>query len=140
MAIQAIVSEIIKDPDATVVRVLYTDGQSFKDQKEYRFKSFDLAEFKNTVRNQIAEFSKGTTKVGDVLQVGPLDVTVAPPPPPPDPTPEELAREKFRNDLFTLRQMEKAITLKLMSVNDNEYTDQVALVESEFLPAYLSLL
>lgn len=132
-AITANIDQILKDPDATVVRVTYADGVAIKVQKEYRLTSFDLETFKSIVRGDIDRLA-AVGNVNQKIAVGPFDPASTPL------TDQEKAKAKFVTDLFTLRQMQKAITLGLMTINDQEYVDQVALVNSEFLPEYLSFL
>lgn len=130
------------DPDGTVVvRMTFTDNATFKKQNTYRLNPFILESLKSQVRGDLASF-KTPEDPKQTLVIGPFDSssTVIPPPPPPDPTPEEKARSKFIKDLFFLRQMQKAITLGVMTANDKEYTDQVNLVASEWLDSYLDTL
>lgn len=139
MAIRSIVSEIIKEQDATTIRVTYTDDASFKTQKEYRIKVFDLNNFKSLVRSEIAGFSQ-VQNVDKLISVGDFDPSIPPPQLPPDPTPQELARTKFFKDLGLQRQMETAIKFGFKTTGDSDYTDQVALVKSEFLQSYVPYL
>lgn len=135
MQVQSIITKITKDDQANVISVLFTDGATFKTQKDIRMEVFTLKAFKDLV-NKMASSFVSPEDPSIVLSVGPFD----PSPTPKDPTPEELARQKFGADLFTRKQMEKAIALGLMDAGDKSYTDQVALVKSEWLPEYLSSL
>lgn len=128
------IDQIIKDPDATVIRITYTDGVSIKISKEYRLTNFDLESFKNIVRNDISQLSAVGT-VDQKISQGPFDPTATPI------SNADKSRAKFISDLFLQRQMEKAIMLNFMTVNDKAYTDQVSLVTSEFInPDYLPFL
>lgn len=134
MAITSNIDQIIKDPDATVIRVTYTDGALVKVQKEYRLTTFDLETFKGIVRNDIAQLSAVDT-VTQKLVSGPFDPAAA------LPSVGNLAKAKFVADLLLLRQMEKAIALTFKTVDDLDYKAQVTLVKSEFVnPDYLPLL
>lgn len=131
MAIQAIITNIVKDPDATVVDVLYTDNATFKTPKEYRLQNFNLESFKSTVRSQIDAFSQ-TDNVDKVLTVGAFDSSAA--------IVAQTPKQIFATNVQIFRQMLRAIDLGLMTSADKSFTDLQTLIKGTFIPNYLDVL
>lgn len=80
--------------------------------------------------DSIDNFDPGTVKV-------PVDIN---PPPPIVLTDVEKARIKFQKDLATYRGMLGAVKLTLLAADAKTITDQLALLQSEFLPEYVEFL
>ena len=132
MAITAIIDKVIQDPDATVIVVTYTDGVSFKTQKEYRLNSFTLDSFKSGIQQQIDSF----TQVVDAptkIPLGAFD------PSPALPTIDQQKRIDYANALRLFGQMNRAITVGVKTSTDKDYTDLAALLQSDFIDSYISL-
>lgn len=132
MVISATIDKIIKDPDATVVEVTYTDGVSFKAQKEYRLTSFNLENFKSIVRSQIDAFGQ-TDNVDKVLITGPFDPTAA--------VVQPTSLQLFSQEVSKFYSMQKAVELGLMQSTDKAYTDLQTQLKTDFVfPDYLVVL
>jgi hypothetical protein len=71
------------------------------------------------------------------ISEGPITPKAKEVPVEPDPTPEEIAKKKFMSDYWLLKKMKTAISMGFMEAEDKKYTDQEALVKSEFLIEYL---
>lgn len=132
MAIRSIIEKITKDPDATVINVLYTDDVSFKTQKEYRVGSFNLESFKRMVQSQIDAFGQ-VDNVDKVLFVGDFDTTPVPP------TAEQQARIDYAADIQLFGQMNSAIAAGAKKADDQDYIDVKARLEANFIDSYIDL-
>ena len=132
MAITANVLKVIQDPDATVVVVEYSDGVSVKVQKEYRLTSFTLDSFKGLVQSQINAFGQ-VSEVPQKIPLGVFDPKVTP-------TQAEVLRAQYIKDLSDLRQMDKALFLKIIKVDDADYLALKQKVIDDYIAEYLSLL
>jgi len=118
MAVQAIITNVIKDPDAVVVEVTYTDNATFKKTKEYRLASFVLDDFKRTVQGEINGLSQLSADPSKDLPIGPFDPTITPPPPPPPPTQAQLNLQDFSKKLSVLQQYSQYVSLGIMDSAD----------------------
>lgn len=132
MAIAATITKIVKDPDATVVDVLYTDNVSFKTQKEYRLTSFNLANFKQIVLAQIGLFGE-VDNVDKVIAVGPFD------PSPTPPTSDEQKRIDYAKAIQTFNQMNRAILANVKKTSDQDYIDLQSYLAANFIDSYVNL-
>lgn len=129
MAWQAIVDQVFRDSEATVIRMIYTDG-SQKIGKEYRLTSFDLSSFKQAVQGQIDQLT--ATDVSKVnIPLGPFDTTIPTLPP----TPEDL----FIKELIRLRDYQSAIDLKVLLADDPAYLAQLSKVRQMFDPSFIGI-
>jgi hypothetical protein len=120
---QAIINNIVQDPDATVVEVLFTDNISQKILKEYRLTSFDLNSFKRTIQAQIDQLAT-TQTAATSLTTGPFDTTITPP----SPTTLQL----YQQDVTLLNQYQRAINLGVITTADTGYQAQLKKVQQGY--------
>jgi len=117
------------------------DGLSFNVVVEYyqdAVKRFTIpyngltndTQMRRQIENQLAQYDAVDKQDIETIKG---DYVPTPPPTTIPPTPEQVALNKFLKDVRILLGMQNAVTLGAMQLDDKAYTDQKALVVSEFL-------
>jgi len=127
---QCIINNIVQDPDATVVEVLFTDNVSQKILKEYRLTSFDINTCKQTIQSQLNQLSTIQTAKASLV-TGPFDPTITPPAP--------TAIQLYAQDVALLNEYQRAINLGVITNADAGYQAQLKKVQQGFDPSFLSV-
>lgn len=132
MAWDVFVQSVEVSDGRIAVRCVLTDNV----QKIPHVFTFEGATSIERVKSDIANFIAGVTSSADLLAqipVGLFDITPAVIPPP-DPTPSEI----WFATLSRLRLFQQLIDLKVIQPDDQNYLDQLAIVQGTFKPDYVS--
>lgn len=130
MSWQAIIENVIQDPDAVVIEVVYTDNVSQKLSREYRLPTFDLNSFKRMVQSQIDQLMAKDTSSAKI-PLGPFDPTTTPPVP--------STKDLYAQNLLLFYHMTRAISAGVKTSGDKDYVDLQATLKADFDPSFLDL-
>ena len=115
-----------------VVEVVFTDGIERKESRVVNLSSSDETQFKLQIRAILSEL-EASDSMGVKIVKGLYDPSLPPL------TREQQERIDFRNSVFALFQMKRAIDAGAMKNDDPAYVAQLSLVSSNFKLSYLDL-
>jgi hypothetical protein len=133
------VSKEARADGSRVVHLNYSDGQRTV-KESYDVQGEMDADFLAVRAKEKIQWLENQDQLFTAIFEGPIIPKDKEIPVEPEPTPEEIAKAKFIADYVLLKKMKNAVAMGLMNVADKAYTDQEALVKSEFLIGYLDFI